>query len=88
MWGSEQGGTIDVTFGNAWTNAGSTVTLNRGDFQTFTVADVAAETDATVTATTTLRGQTFTREVKMIVGTTGAGGSPDSPTDQPDVSDS
>ena len=68
MWGSEQNSAINVTFGSAWTNSGSTATLNRGDFSTFTVANVAQGTDATVTATTTLRGVTFTREVKMIVG--------------------
>ena len=68
MWGSEQNSTINVTFGTAWTNSGSTVTLNRGDFSSFTVANVPQGTDATVTATTTLLGSLFTREVKMVVG--------------------
>ena len=68
MWGSEQDSTINVTFGLAWTNSGTTVTLNRGDFASFTVANVPQGTDATVTATSTLRGSTFSREVKMIVG--------------------
>jgi hypothetical protein len=68
MWGSEQNSTINVTFGNAWTNSGSTVTLNRGDFSSFTVANAPQGTNATVTATSTLRGLTFTREIKMVVG--------------------
>jgi len=81
MWGSEQNSTINVTFGNAWTNSGSIVTLNRGDFSSFTVANAPQGTDATVTATTTLLGVTFTREVKMVVGegmvtVPGGGGGP------------